>query len=575
MGTEYIDAGLSKMHSAERGYEGLLVSHIADQPLLAGIARNFIQFPEFMEQKASTKDPFSDKRHLLEMNMSENLKNEDGEFQDWKALWGSEEGKIGVVMGAGPSLLKHLPFLEKHRDKLVLIGVNRVMRAIKPHYYVNIERRGMPDWYIVKEQVERQKCDHNGDGNCVYCDPIEIDTSDVKAILTPQTDWRSTLCFKPENRYWAFQDLGGYGDDPAVGKLTSMDMKASTTTAIACYVAYKLGVSKLILTGMDFAVEMHKYESKEPSVECADCRKLSKDKPSPVPCGKEHQHLQIGRLYFDKQFGETNYATRPTWRGPNRIQVVEGIDGKVCGTNWDFRSFEQFQRAIVSFIHNDGDVEVVNCSGQGLLRWDNTATIEEATGFEPAETSHYQDIYDGMWMNSNYHNFHMSDCIMEDVEAFCEQKEIKTVLDIGCGPGRAVKMLKSKGFEAKGFDCSSKAVEFANDEDIVRADLPDIPFDGRFDLALCTEVLEHVTEELVEKTLHRLRRQAEYAIITIPHQHAGFPGPHMEQLHETVHDRKWWREKLQESGKVIDEKTVENSPVKSTMFTLQLSNGKG
>lgn len=600
--TKFIDSGLRTITHAGKGHIGLHIDHLIDQqpgmPLRSGIARNFITSPEIMDEKKTQPFPFSDQQEIMKLHVGENSKfasmcfeqvhgrkrkQKEGVFRDWKELWGSEKGKIAVVMGAGPSLADHAAFLNAHRDsgKLVLIGVNRTMRAVKPHYYINIERRAMPDWYITGKHVMTEKCDHLTDDICDFCDPLPIDISDVKTILTPQTDFRTTQTFAPcpENIYWAFQDIGGFGNHQEASKLTKFDVQASTTTAIAMYVAYRLGAKKIVMAGMDFAVEVREQEVPAAPNCPKCCEVVKKNSGNPKKgCGAKHKTFELGRLYFDQMFWETNYANRPSWNlQAAAVSVFEGIDGKPCASSWDFIAFEQFQRAVASIIHNDGEVEVVNASGQGLMLWNNRDTIEHATGLPAVEKgSHYQELYDAVWRNPNYHGFHMSDVVMPDILKFCRSKKVQTVLDVGCGPGRAVQQLLSEGYDARGFDCSGIAVSQAmqrigDDAPIVRADLPEIPFDGRFDLALATEVMEHIDGKTVNKTLRNLRKQCKYAIITVPHNCAGFKGPHFEELHETVRDRKWWEAKLGTVGKVLSAKTVENSPVKSTMFTVRMA----
>jgi 2-polyprenyl-3-methyl-5-hydroxy-6-metoxy-1,4-benzoquinol methylase len=80
---------------------------------------------------------------------------------------------------------------------------------------------------------------------------------------------------------------------------------------------------------------------------------------------------------------------------------------------------------------------------------------------------------------------------------------IRRVLEIGCGPGRLCAYLRDQGLkEYIGLDFSARAIEFA------RLAAPDVPFvigDARtatiyhevnYDLLICTEVLEHVEEDL-------------------------------------------------------------------------------
>ena len=94
------------------------------------------------------------------------------------------------------------------------------------------------------------------------------------------------------------------------------------------------------------------------------------------------------------------------------------------------------------------------------------------------------------------------------------------ILDAGCGTGRNLIEYGKLG-EATGIDPSEAAIEFCRRrglDDVHRATLESLPFDdGRFDLLLACNVIEHVDDDAA--ALAELRRVAAaggHLLITVP-----------------------------------------------------------
>lgn len=89
-----------------------------------------------------------------------------------------------------------------------------------------------------------------------------------------------------------------------------------------------------------------------------------------------------------------------------------------------------------------------------------------------------------------------------------------SVLDVGCGPGYLVRMLKELGVDAGGCDPSEAAVELAADQTVVHIKLANVP-PQITDVALCREVLEHVpVVEIPEMVCDLFRVAREFVYIT-------------------------------------------------------------
>ena len=84
----------------------------------------------------------------------------------------------------------------------------------------------------------------------------------------------------------------------------------------------------------------------------------------------------------------------------------------------------------------------------------------------------------------------------------------KHVLDVGCGPGHLVSMLRQRGIDARG--CDKQATDPAAKYDVTDFRRTCILFDmgndtiGRPDLVICREVLEHLTIREVKQAVVNL-----------------------------------------------------------------------
>lgn len=98
------------------------------------------------------------------------------------------------------------------------------------------------------------------------------------------------------------------------------------------------------------------------------------------------------------------------------------------------------------------------------------------------------------------------------LEGFLEQlrgSELRSVLEIGCGPGRDGTSIQDAGFEYSGMDLSTAAVRHCIDRGlrVVEADATFLPFDSHsFDAAWSMSTLMHLPGEDLETALDEISR---------------------------------------------------------------------
>lgn len=109
--------------------------------------------------------------------------------------------------------------------------------------------------------------------------------------------------------------------------------------------------------------------------------------------------------------------------------------------------------------------------------------------------------------------------------------QIRSILDYGCGRSRTVDWLGHL-MGAKPFRFDPAIPEFSN-----------LPV-ARTDLVLCTDVMEHIPMEGIDRVLSSIKLLSDNAFFTIALTEAKEILPNGENAHCTIRPGKWWAEKI-------------------------------
>lgn len=116
------------------------------------------------------------------------------------------------------------------------------------------------------------------------------------------------------------------------------------------------------------------------------------------------------------------------------------------------------------------------------------------------------------------------------------------IIDVGCGPGIYVKALRELGYEVDGIDpdprCPERQVSMFDVE-------------GKYDLAICLEVAEHIDESLADDVVKKLTELAPTIIFTAAQPGQGGHG------HINCQPKEYWERKFGKLNFVVDRELTE------------------
>ena len=176
----------------------------------------------------------------------------------------------------------------------------------------------------------------------------------------------------------------------------------------------------------------------------------------------------------------------------------------------------------------------------------------------------FEALYKKCWDTDDYRKYSPGEQLVNLFWETADPKPGQTVVDWGCGTGRAGFALHNKGLDVTLVDFADNALdenirEASKDNDslrFIRHDLSE-PIAMPSYFGFCTDVLEHVPEEQIDDVIDNILDNSKHCFFQISCQEDHF-GSHpdirgdkeREHLHVTVHDYQWWLRKF------VDKKVI-------------------
>jgi len=184
--------------------------------------------------------------------------------------------------------------------------------------------------------------------------------------------------------------------------------------------------------------------------------------------------------------------------------------------------------------------------GDGILpaRW----RMKHST-VEPSEV----EKYTMMWDNPDYRRVSPGAQKVHAIACWLPHKA--SVLDIGCGTGRASVYLAERGYNPTLMDFADncrdpEALSFP----FILHDISQ-PFNVSWRYGICCDVMEHIPPEQVETVLNNIATACADVFFRIEFEPDYFgPATLGRPLHLSVHDEVWWSEELSKFWPVVDYK---------------------
>lgn len=119
----------------------------------------------------------------------------------------------------------------------------------------------------------------------------------------------------------------------------------------------------------------------------------------------------------------------------------------------------------------------------------------------------------------------------------------RTVLDVGCGLGGLIKLLRKEGIEAWGTDNAEALKAIWKADYFVPASADKQPFpDKKFDVVFSSDFFEHLREEEIEPVRKEMERVGYKVVARIAFE--SLLSKRRNRYHLTNKPKEWWEEKL-------------------------------
>lgn len=239
---------------------------------------------------------------------------------------------------------------------------------------------------------------------------------------------------------------------------------------------------------------------------------------------------------FDSSFADGDEHAYAHSFGPR-----ETIDIRVNGTGRVFKTSTEFLAQAQHFqemLASEGHLFTATVHGDGMI----AEMMRVGANFQAHEREKYRRI----WEEPRYRLHSIGEDMVGVAHAMLGMRPGDTVIDFGCGPGRAVKIMRTKlKLDAVGVDFAANAPEGLGLGEFICADITE-PLPGGAMWGYCTDVMEHLAGPMIDGVLANIASCTRGAFFTIALGDENMGTLIGEKLHLTVQPAEWWAERLRE-----------------------------
>jgi hypothetical protein len=152
--------------------------------------------------------------------------------------------------------------------------------------------------------------------------------------------------------------------------------------------------------------------------------------------------------------------------------------------------------------------------------------------------------YEEMWTFDKYRKESPGEALVDEAVRAMTMKAGDSVIDFGCGSGKASRKLQRLGMKVTAVDFAANALDDGEPIEFVNACLWDMP-EMSADYGYCTDVMEHIpTEKVIDvlRGIHARAKKATYFNIATEGDRLG--GLIGKKLHMTVMEAETWQDVL-------------------------------
>lgn len=159
-----------------------------------------------------------------------------------------------------------------------------------------------------------------------------------------------------------------------------------------------------------------------------------------------------------------------------------------------------------------------------------------------------KEKYEEMWKHFEYREEAPGETCVDKFLEIAKPEAGSSVIDFGCGTGRASIKLHQAGLDVTMVDFAKNCRDYAAQAlKFVEADLSE-SIDVTSEYGFCTDVMEHIPPDQVDKVITNIMRASGRVFFQISLLPDGLGALIGHTLHLSVHPHDWWKAKFEQLG---------------------------